>query len=99
MFNPVATCKQISASVAEGGSVPFGAQMHAGEQLRISVATCRMNRQSVTVGFDPELTGCEQTGASGTVDVVVLDEEVELDDDVLLVVVATPTHPISVGST
>lgn len=96
MLCPVATCKQMSESVAEGGSDPFGAQTHSGEQVSSAVATRRMNRQSVATGLGPELTGCEQAAVGGSVVVVleaVEDVEVELD------VVTTPTHPISIGST
>jgi hypothetical protein len=37
-----ATCRQTSASVADGGRLPFGAQMHSGEQARSPTATLRM---------------------------------------------------------
>ncbi len=54
---PTAFCRHTSASVAEIGNSPLGAQMHCGVQVSIYTAALRMKRQSVAVGAGPLLKG------------------------------------------
>src|SRR5512132_2052474 len=54
---PTAFFKQSNASDAVVGSVPFGAQTHAGVQVSEWTAVLRMKRQSLAVGFAPDVTG------------------------------------------
>jgi len=61
MTCPTALRRHTRASVAEIGSSPDGAQMHAGEQLANDTAAFKMNRQSVETGTGPLLKGCEQS--------------------------------------
>jgi hypothetical protein len=58
---PTVAFKHTSASVADVGSVPFGAQIQAGSQLCRPTAALRMNKQSVATGAAPALTGWEQS--------------------------------------
>jgi hypothetical protein len=58
---PTALRRHTSASVAETGSVPEGAQMHSGEHVVNSTAAFKMNKQSVETGAVPLLSGCEQS--------------------------------------
>jgi hypothetical protein len=59
----VTNAKQSKASVAFGGSVPVGAQMHSGEQVCPPIAAPKMNRQSDATGIAPLLTGCAHSWA------------------------------------
>jgi len=54
---PVAALRQRRASVAEVGSVPFGAHSQGLSQLAAPTATLRRKRQSVAVTEAPLLTG------------------------------------------
>jgi hypothetical protein len=58
---PTAFFRQISASVAVVGRVPFGAQIHSGEHCALPTATRRMERQSDAVGPTPFVTGWPQS--------------------------------------
>jgi hypothetical protein len=57
---PTALCRQTSASVAEIGRSPEGAQIQAGVQVTNETAAFKMKRQSVDTGAGPLLSGCEQ---------------------------------------
>jgi hypothetical protein len=57
---PTARRKQMSASVAVGGSVPLGAQIQIGVHTTEPTAAFKMNGQSLAVGCAPDVNGCAQ---------------------------------------
>jgi len=57
---PTAFFRHTKESVAVVGSEPLGAQMQAGSQVAEPTAARRMKRQSLAVGNEPLVTGCEQ---------------------------------------
>jgi hypothetical protein len=71
---PVALRRQIRASVAVGGRVPFGAQTHSGSHVAEPTAVFRMRRQSVAVGRqqrnrgDLKRVGYNASDSKGAVD-------------------------------
>ena len=88
--------------------------MHSGEHVEEPTAARRMKRQSLAVGFAPEVAGCEHRGSPSSVvvvvesvvdvlvvdvDGIVVDVEVFVVDVDVLVVVGPPSQPGFSGST
>jgi hypothetical protein len=61
---PTADFRHSSASLANVGRFPLGAQMHSGVHIAVPTATRKMNRQSDAVGLAPFVTGWLQSPRS-----------------------------------